>query len=372
MIRNRGVMRFIIALAAAASVAAAASAGEPKSFLQVTEAARDAGFMGVVAIGDRNGPVISAAIGAASFAPPRKHRVDSVWPWTSATREVTAALVMQEVDRGRLSLDQTLESALPGFPGAGGRATIRQLLQHTSGLPNPERGAAALGYDAPALYFRKRAPESSAEDAFDACAGAPAAAPGARFDDNNCDYVVLGAVLEALNAKTWSEIVRERIVEPLALSTVTVAPRKRTKKRDVVGYVGPEVAAPLNEAAYGAGGALFGSAEDLLAFDRALLDGRLISDKARAEMWKGDPAFGAAALGAEVSSAALDGCASLVTLVERRGAIGGVQVRNIIAPDKGRMLVLFSNDGAFDFGEIRRGEGWSHAFASAAFCRKAE
>jgi D-alanyl-D-alanine carboxypeptidase len=54
--------------------------------------------------------------------------------------------------------------------------------------------------------------------------------------------------------------------------------------------------------------------------------------------------------------------------VERRGDIGGVQVRNILAPAKHRALVIFTNRGDFEFGEIWQGSGATFALASAAFC----
>ncbi len=55
------------------------------------------------------------------------------------TKQVTAALVMQQVDSGRISLDEPVTRYLPAFGGHTGReVTVRQLLQHTSGLPNPD------------------------------------------------------------------------------------------------------------------------------------------------------------------------------------------------------------------------------------------
>lgn len=358
-------MRIILGIMAA--LVATGAAAERKTFLTVSEEARNAGFEGVIVVGDRNGPVISATAGQA--APGRKHHIDEVWPWASATKLVTATLVMQEVERGRLSLDQTVASVLPAFTGAGRNATIRQLLQHMSGLPNPESGPKSKDFDAPLFYLRARAPKRQNEDALSVCAGAPAASAGARFEYNNCDYIVLGAILEAVNSASYAELVRTRIAEPLELKSVAVAPPRRRKKRDVLGHIGPTITPPLNEATYGAGGSIFGSAEDLLAFNRALLDGRLLGAEARKIMWTGDPALGYAALGAWAFPATLAGCAAPVDLVERRGSIGGVQVRNILAPEQQRMLVIFTNDGAFDFGEIWRGEGWSYEFASVAFCR---
>jgi hypothetical protein len=85
-------------------------------------------------------------------------------------------------------------------------------------------------------------------------------------------------------------------------------------------------------------------------------------------MWRGEPKLGYAALGAWSFPSTLRGCAGPVRLVERRGAIGGVQVRNVIAPEKGRVLIVFTNDEGVDFGEVWQGKGLSHDLLSAALC----
>ena len=63
------------------------------------------------------------------------------------------------------------------------------------------------------------------------------------------------------------------------------------------------------------------------------------------------------------------GCAGSVNLVERRGEIGGVEVRNLIAPDKKLALIVFADRAGLDFGEIWQGKGLTYDLASAAFCQ---
>jgi D-alanyl-D-alanine carboxypeptidase len=57
-----------------------------------------------------------------------------------------------------------------------------------------------------------------------------------------------------------------------------------------------------------------------------------------------------------------------LALVERRGDVGGIQVRNIIAPDAGVAVLVFTNNAEFDFGEIWQGQGFSHDLLAAALC----
>ena len=57
-----------------------------------------------------------------------------------------------------------------------------------------------------------------------------------------------------------------------------------------------------------------------------------------------------------------------VAIVERRGQIGGVQVRNFLLPASGRALVMFTPREATDFGEVWQGKGLTYRLASQAFC----
>ena len=66
--------------------------------------------------------------------------------------------------------------------------------------------------------------------------------------------------------------------------------------------------------------------------------------------------------------AKLAGCADTVTLIERHGGIGSVQVRNLLAHELGAALIVFSDTAQTEFGQTWQGKGLSHELASAAFC----
>jgi len=85
-------------------------------------------------------------------------------------------------------------------------------------------------------------------------------------------------------------------------------------------------------------------------------------------MWTGDPKLGAAALGQWQYSVTLDGCAAPVSVVERRGEIGGVAIRNFILPGTGHALVLFTRHGGFAFGEVWQRKGFAYSALSAVGC----
>jgi D-alanyl-D-alanine carboxypeptidase len=239
-------------------------------------------------------------------------------------------------------------------------------LRHTSGLANPDDTSA----DAESVPEFYRAGARQARNAGVAsCARSPRAAPGAGFQYNNCDYIVLGAILERVTGKSYTQLLAERVTKPLGLTTVRyIATGDRLPRGPVVGTAGGKREPAFDLGRYASAGAIVGAPRDLLALDRALMNNVLLPAEATKEMWTGDPAIGYAALGAWAFPADLAGCAKSVDLVERRGSIGGVQVRNVIAPALGRALVIFTDSADVQFGEIWQQSGLTFDLASAAFC----
>jgi len=245
------------------------------------------------------------------------------------------------------------------LPRAPAGITVRNLLQHTSGLADP--------FDLPGAQLAEIM--ASGADPAQLCLSALSGPPGERFNYNNCDFVVLGALLEAVDGGSWMESLETRVFAPAAMTGVyfddpgqgeTVSP---PRGRDMQG---------LSLADYGASGALYGTPQALLTFDRALLEGRLLDAEARAALWDGDPRLGYVALGQWSFATPLEGCDGAITIVERRGDIGGIQARNILLPDRDLSVIVFTNTPGFDFGEVWTGTGFAHNLLSAAACTPAD
>ena len=284
-----------------------------------------------------------------------------LWRWASVTKQITAILIMQEVAAGRITLDQPVARYLPRFASPGARQiTVRQLLRHQSGLPNTDRADGA--YHRPVF-----AGSRSALTGY--CAGPLTAPPGGSWSYNNCDYIVAGALLQSVTGKPWAQLVRERISVPLALKSVGTFP---TRLQTVPGFDRGQPEPNFDLASYGASGALYGSINDLLTLDMALLSGGLLPQAQLDEMWDGQADLGFVALGQWSFAVPLKGCATPVRIVERRGAIGGVQVRNFILPEQQTAVVAFTDRGEFEFGEVWQGSGFAHDLLSLAACRQEE
>jgi D-alanyl-D-alanine carboxypeptidase len=274
------------------------------------------------------------------------------WPWASVTKQVIATLVMQQVEAGRIALDAPASRYLSGWSEELPTPTVRQLLQHRAGLRNPNDSALdAAG--SPSFY-------TSGPNGLSWCLTGRAT-PGGKWQYNNCDYIVLGAMLKRVTKIDIARLFARDIARPLGLKQARLVGRGDSAPNLVAGSV-------MELAPYGAAGALVGTPNELITFDRALLAGKLLKPETRAAMWTGDPALGFMALGQWSFEAKPKGCTAPLRIVERRGGIGKTQVRNILLPDRGVSVIVFLNDPDFDFGEIWQGKGLSHDLLAAAAC----
>jgi CubicO group peptidase (beta-lactamase class C family) len=176
-----------------AQVAAAQAAGRVPTLAAAV--VRDGGLVHVTSAGDRVDPDTQFRIG-------------------SITKTMTAALVLQLRDQGRLSLDDLVYRHLPGT--AVGGVTLRQLLGHVSGLqrePDGDWWERAPGVDLDALLANVT-PEKLAHP------------PYRGHHYSNLAYGLLGAVLQRISGDQWSVLLTKRLCEPLGLVRTTCHPRE--------------------------------------------------------------------------------------------------------------------------------------------------
>jgi D-alanyl-D-alanine carboxypeptidase len=312
---------------AAAALAVAAASLETR----VDALAAQAGFNGVVLIARGDRVLLEKGYGTVEPGGSARHDPKATWRLASITKQVAATLL---VARQPDALDRSA--------GTSG-ATLRQLLTHHSGLANPD-ATPATGDGFPSFYL-------TAGDKLPYCLSRPAV-PGSPFSYNNCDYIVA--------AKAGGGIARWPAGMRMA----------RPGEYGVAGYIKSRREPPFSLASFGAAGGLVGTAQAVFRFDRALMTGTLIGERARAELWRGDPQQGYQAIGQWVFPAQLKGCAGPTRIVQRDGEIGGVQARNYMLPDIDAVVILFTNRSSddFDFGQVWQASGFGHAMLSAAAC----
>lgn len=308
----------------------------------IAQRAHESGtFDGVIVISQSGKIRYAEAFGLADKAHNLKMQTDTLFRLASETKQVTALLIMQEVTNGRLSLTQSAGEIMPGLAPSTGRVTIKQLLQHVSGLPNPSDGPDNV---VPPFYLRT-GPEAAnnTKSALGFCSGPPKRDGGAQFEYNNCDYLVLGALLEKATRKSYATLVRERITIPLDLRSWGVFSSDPSQApRVALGYgADGKVELPQNVATYGAAGAIYGNALDLAKWDDALLSFKLLPQDATNVMFTADPKLYGEALGSwSYDTKGTDGP---VRVIERQGEIGGTRLLNNLLPGLATSVVIIAN-----------------------------
>lgn len=204
-----------------------------------------------------------------------------IYPIGSLTKQFTATAALLLVDEGKLDLDATLVSLVPGFSITGQSITVRDLLGHTSGLANlsniPEWSAS----------WGKPATPTELIDLF---RRKPLAnAPGVRFEYNNSGYVLAGRIIELRTGESWADFLAERIFRPLGMTSTAVNDTSEIVPGRVPGYSrtreGWQNIRPLlHPTQLYAAGALRSSLDDLARFHRALAGGKLLSPDSLAAM----------------------------------------------------------------------------------------
>ena len=316
--------------------------------LRTIEAEHRAGrFDGVALIANDRHIIAETAVGMADRTFSVPHRIDEPMPIASVTKQFVAVGIMRLVQAGRLNLDAPVGRHLSilNCPWAT-IITPRQLLQHRSGLPQPD---AVI----PGFYARTDLPSDALSMAKVLGECDLTFEPGSRFEYNNTDYVLLGAILAAAHGKPLGEVLAQEIFIPAGMSNSGLITDRRVIPRLPPSYdldAGPEAPArfpPHQELAnYGGAGAAYSTARDLMAFDRALMNDVLLDRPTREAMFESSPQSGYAALGCWVYALDLPAHGA-VRVVERHGAIAGYNVVNLIAPDHGVCVILFCNISSF-------------------------
>lgn len=183
-----------------------------------------------VAIRTADGRVWLGTSGARQLSPRRPVTADTVFSIASITKTFVAAVVLQLVDEGRLSLDDRLSKFLPDFPNAR-RITIRQLLSHRSGVFNYFESAryARQAFRDPGRQWTTREILRFVE--------APYCQPGKCFHYSNTNFVLLGEVVRQVTGRRVSAEIRDRLLDPLGLAHTSYQPDERTPANGAHGHL---------------------------------------------------------------------------------------------------------------------------------------
>ncbi len=255
----------------------------------------DAGAPGIaVAIRGADGEELLTS-GVASIESEQPIRPDTLFRIASVTKSFTATIVMQLVAEGKLSLDDTVEDLAPGLLAAGGQITVRELLGHTSGLPDYVKSDA--------FVERAGAGESvTPEQALSFVADEkPEFEPGSEYAYSDSDNIALGLIIEEVTGNSFEQELRSRMLEPLELDETTLATSLEFPNPHAQGYQYSEDGSgepenvtdiPLDPNGAWASGALISTPGDVSRFFGALLGGDLVPDEQLEDMMATVPGAG--------------------------------------------------------------------------------
>jgi D-alanyl-D-alanine carboxypeptidase len=276
---------------------------DPGELRRLLEPIVAAGAPGAAArVRDRH-RVTQAASGLADLRTGRPMRAGLAYRAGSLTKPFVATVVLQLVAEGRLSLSDTVQRWLPGILPYGDQVTIRQLLSHTSGVPDYTLEPLVRLYTFPHGRFRAWKPRELVALIADQPPDFP---PGTAWSYSNTGYILAGLIIQAATGHQLGQELARRIFRPLKLrDTSFPVNRPDIPGPNARGYsidpFGPADGPLLDFTVYNpslawAAGALVSTLGDLERFFRALLGGRLLPTRLLAEMTTpvdtGVPGFG--------------------------------------------------------------------------------
>jgi D-alanyl-D-alanine carboxypeptidase len=272
----------------------------------------------------------------------------------SITKLFTSVLILQLHEQGRIELDRTIGTYLPDYTGEGaGKVTIHQLLNHTSGLANFDTVKdmeSALKSGLPTY----QTPYTSDQLLAKFCSGKLVNPPGKVFDYNNGDYIILGKILERLQGKTYEQVLRERILQPLRMrhtgmlhqSDILPGLADTYFFRDDLKALASDL--PVYPENWYAAGGMYSTVDDLLVFSNALFGGRLLKKETVALMTK--PGLDDYGYGLWSYETKIKGRKHRA--VKRPGRIMGAQTQLYHFLDEDVTVVILSNTGTTDLDEF--------------------
>ncbi|MFB7121137.1 serine hydrolase domain-containing protein [Bacillus tropicus] len=256
----------------------------------VKKAIRDAlqlGYPGILANISKSGKTWSYTAGVADVRTKKPMKADFRFRIGSVTKTFIATVLLQLSGENRLNLDDSIEKWLPGVIQGNGydanQITIRQILNHTSGIAEYMNSKDFDIMDTKKSYTAEEFVKMG-------ISLPPDFAPGKGWSYSNTGYVLLGILIEKVTGNSYAEEVENRIIEPLDLSNTflpgnsSVIPGTKHAR----GYIQLDGASELKDVTYinpgSSDGDIISNADDLNKFFSYLLSGKLLKEQQLKQM----------------------------------------------------------------------------------------
>ncbi|WP_394228773.1 serine hydrolase domain-containing protein [Pseudoalteromonas spongiae] len=244
-------------------------------------------FEGVLLVSQSGEKIFEQAYGFANYDNRTPISVNSSFQIASLSKPITATLVLKLKEQGKLKLESTLADYFTEFDNDIGRQiTLHHLLNHTSGIPN---------HFTLNNWFNRDFHKVTTEQAFvDVIANMPPSAePGEEHNYSNPAYFLLGKIIEKVTGQSFAQSLKTNILAPLNMTRSGVVPGntqsahviKAHQWQDAGGYKREQ---DNNYKLFGAGAAIYSSADDLYRFDLALYGTELVNAQSKRQLFNPD------------------------------------------------------------------------------------
>ena len=285
----------------------------------------------------QNGKVILAkGYGLANTSANTPVAPETLFAVGSITKQFTCAVALQMEQEGKLSFNDTIAKYDPSLTRAND-ITVRDLGNHVSGY----RDYYPLDFvDRPMA-----APKPSA-DVIASFASRPLDfEPGSRYSYSNTAYLLLGRITEIAGRQPFAASLGQRLLTPLGLAHTRYEP-KRGEPGLAEGYTplglgSAEPAIPEGEGWIGAAGGLWSTPSDLMTWDLALMDGKVLSPASWHTMMTPRPLTDGRTSGYGCGQTIRDRGSVLV--LNHGGAVSGFGARNSFIPSSRSAVVVMAN-----------------------------
>jgi CubicO group peptidase (beta-lactamase class C family) len=241
-------------------------------------------FSGVILVAKNGKPIYQRTSGLANQTWNIRNRIDTKFNIASIGKMFTAVAVTQLVEQGKLSFDDPIGKWLPDYPNKeiAGKVTVHHLLAHTSGLKeaNTPDNSFRRGFRTVKDYLPTTPGDTLKFE------------PGTKLEYSNYGYMLLGAIIEKASGEDYYTYIREHIYKPSGMTNTDSFELDTEPANLATGYMD----APNNTRRSNAfmlpvkglpSGLGYSTAEDLVKFNLALLNRKLLNAKSLEAVWSG-------------------------------------------------------------------------------------
>jgi D-alanyl-D-alanine carboxypeptidase len=249
--------------------------------------AREGGPPGVIAVVQRGQHRKVHTFGVRNIKSGLPIRVDDRMRIASAAKAFSGAVALSLVSEGKLSLQDTIGERLPELPKAWWDVTLRQLLNHTSGIPDyPSDPGVQKAFEASPM----KAPPPEELLSLMVDVNLLFVPPGSEYHYSNSDNIVVALMVEAATGTSYEEQLRERVYRPLGLKKTSLPRGTNLRKPFIHGYSNDPSQDPPEDVSedFAAGwawasGGIVSTPADLNTFIRGYVGGKLFDQRTQAK-----------------------------------------------------------------------------------------